>query len=577
MADRRFHNVCKNLPPTLIQPPLSHMPRLSLQSKAFLALTLLLAVMMTLFIGFSRLGLQRGLGPYVAEIELARMDWLAYRLQTVYEQGESWQTLKEQPAMWRAVRRPPGGWLRPDEFDPRPGSSILFPRNVAPNASHPDDEPRAPRSPRTPAAEPFATSSPTAPSAPPASISHPADALANRLAVLDEDKQLVVGNLPSPGHASTPLKDDAGRVIGYLVMNPPEGLEREADRAFLEKQLGFVLWTGATGLVLALLLSGWLAHRWLRPIGALVQGAKALAAGHLQTRIPEQADSQEFSRLVHTFLDMATQLDSMETSRRQWIGDMAHELRTPLAAMRAEIEALQDGIRRFDDQTAARLHRQLMRMIQLVGDLRTSIDSSSAIPTLLEPMHPMTQLNDAIAAMQSRFEQAGVGIALHEPPEWLQPALMPRIDGNPQQLHRVFLNLLENSLRYTERGGHLRILAATMRDRDNGRQFVLTFDDTEPGVAPHELQLIFERLYRTESSRKRTLGDLGGSGLGLAICRAIVQAHGGLISADHSPLGGLRVVVSLPMLEKALDASIDKSTDRSTDRSPEKSQENHPI
>ncbi len=510
------------------------MRQFSLQTKAFIALTFLLAVMMMLFIGFSRIGLQRGLGPYVAEIELARMDWLADRLQSVYRQNKSWQPLLDQPALWRALRRPPGGWIKAEEGEQRP---------VNPGFPFFTNTPGVPA--QAPASEPAIA----APAPPPANLGRPADGLARRLLLLDAKERHIAGNEPQPGNARMALKDDNGRTIGYLVMNPPEGLEREADRAFLEKQFGFVVWTGIAGVILALLLSGWLAHRWLRPIGALVAGAKNLAAGHLQTRVPERGDSEEFSRLIHTFNDMAQQLDSMETSRRQWIGDMAHELRTPLTAMRAEIEAVQDGVRTFDAQTAERLHRQLMRLIQLVGDLRASVDPSNMAPAKMESTLPMAQLSEAISALQTRFDQADVTIQLNEPREWEQPMHAPRVRGDAQQLHRVFLNLLENSLRYTDKGGRLKISAATTRGA-SGEQLTILFDDTKPGVAPQELPLIFERLYRTEASRKRTNGDLGGSGLGLAICRSIVQAHGGQIEASPSPLGGLRITLTLPLMEK---------------------------
>ncbi|MBF5006556.1 ATP-binding protein [Diaphorobacter caeni] len=512
------------------------MRRLSLQTKAFIALTILLAVMMALFIGFSRLGLQRGLGPYVAEIELARMDWLADRLQSVYRQNQSWHPLINQPALWRALRRPPGNWIAPEEAEQRGNPGFPFftnrPSPPASSASAPLLVPQ------------IAASKPT-----PAAIGRPADGLAKRLSLLDTKEQLIAGNPPQPGNARAALKDEGGRTIGYLVMNPPEGLEREADKAFLEKQLGFVLWTGAAGLLLALLLSTWLAHRWLRPIGVLVTGARNLAAGHLQTRIPEQTESEEFTRLIHTFNDMAQQLDSMETSRRQWIGDMAHELRTPLTAMRAEIEAVQDGVRQFDGQTAERLHRQLMRLIQLVGDLRASVDATTIAPAKMEPMLPMAQLSEAIASLQTRFDQTGISVELNEPREWALAANAPRVRGNAQQLHRVFLNLLENSLRYTDGGGRLRIIASGQRDR-SGAHLLIVFDDTKPGVSEQELPHLFERLYRTESSRQRANGDLGGSGLGLAICRSIVQDHGGQIDAAQSPLGGLRITLILPLMEK---------------------------
>ncbi|RAR85306.1 two-component system sensor histidine kinase BaeS [Paracidovorax anthurii] len=519
------------------------MPRLTLQSKAFLALSILLAVLLVIFVGFSRLGLQRGLGPYVAEIELGRLDWLAARLERMYVLHGGWQTLRTQPGLWRQMHRPgdmpppprmPDGSRIPRSADdaegrpaPRgwPGSTD----GTGPSADLPD------RNAPPPAYRP----------PPPEPTGH---ALSQRLGLVDADQNLVAGTRPLDGAARRLLRGPKGEAIGQLVLSPPVGVDSEADRAFLRQQLVFVAWTGAAGLALALWLSWWLARRWLAPIGALVDGARGVAAGRLDTRVAVQGDD-ELARLARTFNDMAEQLGGMEASRRQWIGDVAHELRTPLAAMRAEIEAVQDGVRPFDDKTALRLHRQVMRLIQLVGDLRASLDSAGGgMPSALVPVLPLGLLAEAIASMQPRFDKAEIAVDA--------PALEPAAGGHPPpvvrgdapQLHRVFLNLLENSLRYTDAGGRLSIAARTVR-ADGGAQLVLQWDDTAPGVAPHELARVFDRLYRAEASRTRAEGDMGGSGLGLAICRAIVQAHGGRIAAEASPLGGLRILLTLPLLE----------------------------
>lgn len=527
------------------------MPRLTLQHKAFFALTALLAVMLVIFVGLSRLGLQRGMGPYVAEIELTRMDWLAARLQTVYAQHGSWETLRTQPGLWRDLRRPEMP-ARP-QFGPAPAARAMPPFRAPLLPGDPTDPAedgssapgQAQRSSPSQAAPRLGTSLNDAEGDPPPLP----DGLSQRIGLIDNEGRLVAGVAPQNGHAKIVLRNDSGRAIGELVLSPPAGLEREADKAFLSKQLVFVVWTGMAGLGLALLLSWWLARRWLAPIGALMAGARNIAAGRLDTRVPVEGDD-ELAHLAHTFNDMAEQLGSLETSRRQWIGDVAHELRTPLAAMRAEIEAVQDGVRTFDAATAERLHRQVMRLAQLVGDLRASLDADqSGAPAALVPLPPLALLAEAIASMQPRFAQAGVALnPAPAAPAWAD-ATAPLVRGDAQQLHRVFLNLLENSLRYTDAGGELQVSAQI--EKHAGRPVLaLRFDDTAPGVAGHELPRIFERLYRAEASRSRTMGDLGGSGLGLAICRTIVQAHGGRIRADDSPLGGLRITLTLPLLEK---------------------------
>ncbi|WP_311221473.1 MULTISPECIES: ATP-binding protein [unclassified Acidovorax] len=546
------------------------MRHLTLQRKAFLALSALMAVMLLMFVGLSRLGLQRGMGPYVAEIELARMDWFAVRLQRLHAQHGGWQTLRAEPDLWLDLRRPE--MPNTPVFGPGPAPSTAPPAITPPLLDDWLVEPRHPggmglRPPPYGAAPPaWASGDGTSASrsgpqqtpqgssgAPPPPFS---DGLSQRLGLLDNDRNLIAGSAPQAGHARTVLRNAEGRPIGQLVLSPPLVLEREADQAFLGQQLVFVVWTGAAGLAFALVLSWWLGRRWLAPVGALVAAARSIAAGRLDTRVPTQTSHEgghELARLVDTFNHMAEQLASMEASRRQWIGDVAHELRTPLAAMRAEIEAVQDGVRQFDDTTALRLHRQVMRLTHLVGDLRASLDEGgSGQPAAMDPVHPLPLLAEAITSMQPRFEQAGV--ALHAaglPAQLTGNGSQPLVRGDAQQLHRVFLNLLENSLRYTDSGGRLEV-SATVERGDNARPVLsLRFDDTAPGVPAPELPRIFERLYRAEASRTRTNGDRGGSGLGLAICRAIVQAHGGHIGAEASPLGGLRVHLTLPLLERA--------------------------
>jgi two-component system, OmpR family, sensor histidine kinase BaeS len=521
--------------------------QLTLQSKAFLALSTLMLVMLLMFVGLSRLGLQRGMGPYVAEIELGRLDWFANRLQNVYAQHGGWKTLQSQPGLWHELRRPEA---QGNTASASPGSSAPYAH--AYNRPLPGDwggefHPSGKDGTHKPPYGPL----------PPPWMEHGghtglrpfSDGLSQRLGLLDNDLRLIAGSPPQPGYARTVLRNPTGQPIGQLVLSPPLVLEREADHAFVGQQLVFVVWTGAVGLAIAMVLSWWLARRWLAPVGALVAGARSIAAGQLETRVPPQG-GQELSLLVDTFNHMAEKLASVEASRRQWIGDMAHELRTPLAAMRAEIEALQDGVRPFDGTTAGRLHRQVMRLTQLVGDLRASLDAgeSGGQPALLEPVQPLPVLAEAMASMLPRFEQARVALApLASRVPGGNP---PLVRGDAQQLHRVFLNLLENSLRYTDAGGRLEISAAIERGPAGAEPVLaLRFDDTAPGVCPTDLPRIFERLYRAEASRARTQGDPGGSGLGLAICRAIVQAHGGHIGAEASPLGGLRIHLTLPLLE----------------------------
>ncbi|MEJ8813545.1 ATP-binding protein [Variovorax ureilyticus] len=524
------------------------MPRLTLFRKILLALVLLLAALLAIFTTFSWLGLQRGLGAYVAEIEIRRMDWFAELLRKHHAAHGNWDDLRSNEAAWlrlpmtafgavehnSAIGGPPGE--PPRRVPPWPPHDFRPPSwEIGPSGGEFHSRPPGP-----PELLPPRQSFPPPPGLLGALLRNP-DSVYRRLGLLDANGTWVVGAKVDPSTAARLPLRDGDRVIGTLVLAPLEGLETDADRAFVARQSGFVIWTGVAGLALALLLAWLLARRWFAPIDALTQGAQRIAQGRLDTRVPVHG-SDELALLGRTFNDMAERLDSIEASRREWLADVAHELRTPLAAMRAEIEALQDGIRTFDAKTALRLHRQVMRLGQLVDDLRSSMREQSESSSLFVTVYPLAILRESLALTRERFAQRMISLdatAL----DALAGRHPPAARGDARRLHQAFMNLLENTLSYTDVGGRMRIDAhiETSEGRD---RLVLRFDDSPPGVPPEEMPRLFERLFRGEASRSRALG---GSGLGLAICRITFEAHGGSIDAAPSPLGGLRLTVTLPL------------------------------
>lgn len=498
-----------------------------LQTRVLLAMVLLLLGLLLCFTGFSYWSLQRGLGGYVAQIELGRLEYLESQLRREYAKDPHWASLN--PDRWNALTR----------F----GSQAAVP--VSPPA---DTE--APRR---------ATIGPMLTQQLRPIERHP---LSQRLGLLDNQGKLIAGVAPTAGNATNPLFDSQHMMIGTLTLNQPEDLKNQIDNAFLKEHLVFLAITGLLGLVLAGGLSWWLSRRWIRPIEALSQGAKAFASGQLDYRIAI-AGHDELGQLADRYNHMAEQLSQAQAQQHEWLTQVAHELRTPLAAVRAEIEAVQDGIRHFDAQTAARLHRQILRLTQLVGDMRATIPTAlvvhapEAAPALQLTTHlpataralDMRALTiEAVEAVQIRFSHAGISLpTTHElltalPPAWVQ--------GNAQQLHQVLSNILENSLRYTDAPGRVSISASLHGPApESGQRWLeLHLDDSSPSVPPSELPRIFERFYRVETSRSRASG---GSGLGLAICKSIVQAHGGQLQASISPLGGLRITLILPLIDPA--------------------------
>jgi two-component system sensor histidine kinase BaeS len=230
-------------------------------------------------------------------------------------------------------------------------------------------------------------------------------------------------------------------------------------------------------------------------------------------------------------------LAQAEESRRQWISDSSHELRTPIAVLRAEIEALQDAVRTADEPTLARLHRNVMQMSKLVDDLRQTLDRDDGRPDLvLAPIDPLPILRDTAEEFQERFQAGRLSL---DATRLDGPRSSWRIQGDADRLRQVFANLLENTLRYTDAGGRLEISATEKSGR-----LCLSFDDTAPAPPEQAMPRLFDRFFRAEPSRSR---EHGGSGLGLSIARKIVEEHGGAISAARSPLGGLSIRVELPL------------------------------
>jgi two-component system, OmpR family, sensor histidine kinase BaeS len=517
---------------TIAAPRQYGLPRhLTLQHKVLIALLILTMTLLMVFVSASRWGLQRSLGDYVAEIELSRMDWLIYNLEEGYGKHDSWQFLDEDPEAWEHLQfagkpRPRGqrGFAglppmrQPDSQEgrsaPMGSPSLPLPLMGFPPPPPPDgvDVPRPP----------------------PGSVYE-------RMALLNADgtERLAGSHVAIATTVKRALRYN-DKVIGFLAIAPMESMSSEAGRAFISEQLTFIVVTGCIGGILALALSWILAKHWLTPVHALMAGAQALSQGKLDAQVTVHGHD-ELAQLTLTFNAMAQRLAETQASHQRWLSDVAHELRTPLTAMRGEIEAMLDGVRPPSAQTGQRLHRQVLRLTQLVDDLRLSMaDQAALLDRRLPGVRPLDVLMDALSLMQGRFQEAGMQLdmaavvsAVSKHPEWAMAAVADR-------LHQVFINLLGNSLQYTNPGGQLKI---GVQQQPLGHLHIC-LEDSAPAPSANDMPHLFERLYRGDTSRNRRQG---GSGLGLAICKAIVEGHGGSIVASLSPLGGLRIDVVLPL------------------------------
>jgi two-component system sensor histidine kinase BaeS len=353
-----------------------------------------------------------------------------------------------------------------------------------------------------------------------------------RLTVLDAGRDLVVGN-PELARDATlrPVKVDE-RVVGWVGRAPLRRLSSAAEESFEARQERAAWGIAALALALAAVFALVLARAFLLPVKRIAAATHRLAGGDYATRVAPSA-KDELGRLALDFNRLAQTLERNETLRRRFMADVSHELRTPLAVLSAELEALEDGVRRLDAAALASLRCEVAALGKLVDDLsQLALADVGALTYRKERLELAPLVEQAIDSHRERFAQRALSLEA-------SCAARAWVFGDADRLIQMLRNLLENSVRYTDPGGRARVGL-----RVEGGCAVVDFDDSPPGVPAEALERLFERFFRIDASRSRANG---GSGLGLAISRTIAEAHGGSIAAAPSPLGGLRISVRLPL------------------------------
>ena len=326
-------------------------------------------------------------------------------------------------------------------------------------------------------------------------------------------------------------------VIGFLGLLPGKTMHRLGEIRFLERQTQAFVWIALLMVALSAGLALLLAYLLGLPIKRIAAAVKELAVGRYHTRLPVES-GDELGQLARDFNEMATALEQSEQARRRWVADISHELRTPLALLRAELEALQDGIRPLTRSAVESLFADVMRLNRLTEDLyQLALSDQGALTYRKSSIEPADILKEDLNALRPEFDNKGLSVRLID--ELSGPV---NLYADSDRLSQLFRNLLHNSINYTDRGDRLEI-------RLGKKPGVLQIElaDSGPGVSEQDLPKLFDRFYRVESSRSR---NHGGAGLGLAICANIVAAHHGTIVAQASPLGGLAIRIALPLERK---------------------------
>ena len=561
--------------------------QLRLWHRLFLAFAVLGVVALTTFAGLQARSFQQGFLDYASRLEREKIETAAQRLSDAYASHGSWQFLEgDTPQLLRTLQldvpddgqRPFNAPRPPDGQGPRFRDPPLA-REQPADDQEPEFRP-PPRDRRNPGFGPPPPRDGQGPRfhrPPPWRQPRPADAVSDpeantvdaiapadrwpddrrpedradsaarrppprrgfgvnlrpRLLLLNATGEMVAGNpnVPRDAPAIDIVHDNA--VVGQLLLAPLPQLRSDVDLDFARQQLRHMLWIAVAILLIALPLT-WVLARWLlRPVRALAAGTRALSSGDYDTRI-ETGRSDELGDLARDFNALATALDQHRTARRQWGADIAHELRTPISVLSGEIQALQDGVRQVDAGRLASLQAECMRLRELVDDLyQLALSDAGALNYRFEGVDLAGIVREAVRAHTGVMQDAGLLLEAGT-----VPATCPYPHGDHARLRQLIDNLLGNALRYTDRPGRVIITLAPIIGGCR-----LRIDDSAPGVPDDALPRLFERLYRVEPSRSR---KFGGAGLGLAICRNIVEAHGGTITAAHSPEGGLRVDIVFP-------------------------------
>lgn len=353
----------------------------------------------------------------------------------------------------------------------------------------------------------------------------------HRLSLLDRDRQLVIGPTPTAEAFLAPIESD-GQVVGWLTLAPLTSATGAADREFVLSQAQGSLILALALLGLALALAWWMARRMLRRMATLADASRQWASGNYAVRADEQG-KDELSALAADFNRMAEAQAEALQARNRWMADLSHELRTPVAILRGELQALQDGIRPLNRDALHSLLSETERLARRIAELQELARSESAgMQYRFHRVELAELLRNAVDSQRSAISDAGLQLSLNAPITcWMER-------GDPDRLDQLISNLLGNSRRYTDAPGRIDLALEPI----SGGRLRLTVQDSAPGIASENFERLFARHWRAEDTAAR----VDGSGLGLALCRNIVQAHGGSISAASSPLGGLRIEVELP-------------------------------
>lgn len=353
--------------------------------------------------------------------------------------------------------------------------------------------------------------------------------LSSRLSLYDENQQFIVGEPATDQISFRPIVVGE-KVVGYLGLKPVLDQDDASSINFFSNQKRYLLLVYALTVLSSLVAALLMATYFKKPIQRLLKATLELTRGNYQHQVMIKRND-ELGDLSNQLNHLADILHQHEESRRQWVSDTSHELKTPLAVLQAQIEAMQDGIRKATPEHLNAMMRQVSTLKKLTQDLADLAQADAQqLKCYFAEVNPWDVVLQEVENFKSTFEQNQLEVTLSG--EGVSLSL------DRDRFKQIIVNLLGNCVRYTEQGGKIQI--HTQQDE---QQWIMYVDDSPLGVNDEQLARLGERFYRVDDSRTRSTG---GTGLGLALSCKLAQALGGSLTFDHSPLGGLRCVLTFP-------------------------------
>lgn len=495
-----------------------------IQNKLFAIFFLTSAVLVVAQVLVMQWSIGKGMINYVNERELKALTGVATSLSEIYLQEGSWSEIQSNHIRFRniVVQGLADSEFRLPQFNrPSPQLTELWAEKMAQRRAFYNQATDGERPP------PRREGPPQRRGEPPI--------FAASYALLDTNKSFIAGMYPTELDFSYIDIVADSKVVGFLAVSKRDQLTSGYELNFVEQQQRYILLI-ALGLVLvALLIAMPLAAHFVKPIKRLTSAMSKLTSGDYQQRI-DLNRRDEFAHLTRDFNELAATLQQNEQARKRWLADISHELRTPVAVLKGELEAMLDGVRPLAIERIQSVNEEVKQLEQLLDDLHElTRNDLGTLHYRKESLNLPRLIQEEVNHYQTLMTENGFQVNFSELPEELL------VFADSKRLRQLFGNLFINTAKYANDGNILKI---SVNSLPQSQQVEIRFEDNGCGVEEGSLSQLFEYLFRAENSRNR---ETGGSGLGLSICQKIVEAHHGKISAFTSSLGGLGILIILPL------------------------------